>query len=337
MAAVKIHPAKKFPMLTYSVAIRTLGLSRESLMKTLQGIFRQTYAPKTVNIYIAEGYEIPDFRVGTERYIYVGKGMMSQRALNYEEIDSDIILMLDDDIYLDSDVAQRMVTEMETGSWDLIGIDIFANHKLSPKLKIKAFLTSLVRPHKRKKIAFRLHPSGAFSYISSPEPRVYLSDTCAGAIMMWRLDSFRSIRATDECWIDRFGFPYGEDALLSYKAKANGLKVGVDFRGGFTNLDAATSSERYKANPERFYIRSLLITMTWWRMLYKPEGNGKHGSIKALTAWATRSFLTLPSIIGASLASRSLQPLCLHIRGIRDGLSKSRKASLPPYIIKSRQ
>ncbi|MDE6572157.1 MAG: hypothetical protein K2L58_02860, partial [Duncaniella sp.] len=204
-------------MLTYSVAIRTLGLSRESLMKTLQGIFRQTYAPKTVNIYIAEGYAIPDFRVGTERYLYVGKGMMSQRALNYEEIDSDIILMLDDDIYLDSDVAQRMVTEMETGSWDLIGIDIFANHKLSPKLKIKAFLTSLVRPHKRKKIAFRLHPSGAFSYISSPEPRVYLSDTCAGAIMMWRLDSFRSIRATDECWIDRFGFPYGEDALLSYK------------------------------------------------------------------------------------------------------------------------
>lgn len=96
-------------MLTYSVAIRTLGLSRESLTKTLQGVFRQTYAPETVNIYIAEGYEIPDFRVGTERYIYVGKGMMSQRALDYEEIDSDIILMLDDDIYLDSDVAQRMV------------------------------------------------------------------------------------------------------------------------------------------------------------------------------------------------------------------------------------
>ncbi len=337
MAAVKIHPAKKFPMLTYSVAIRTLGLSRESLTKTLQGVFRQTYAPETVNIYIAEGYEIPDFRVGTERYIYVGKGMMSQRALDYEEIDSDIILMLDDDIYLDSDVAQRMVREMETGSWDLLGADIFACHNLPISLKAKTFLTSLVRPHHSTEIAFRLHPSGAFSYISSPSHTVYPSDTCGGPIMMWRLDSFRSIRATDECWIDRFGFSYGDDALLSYKAKANGLKVGVDFRGGFTNLDAATSSKRYKANPERFYIRSLLITMTWWRMLYKPEENGKHGSIKALTAWVTRSFLTFPSIIGASLASRSLQPLCLHIRGIRDGLSKSRKASLPPYIIKSRQ
>ena len=85
------------PKLTYSIAIRTLGTGGEKYRILLESITHQSLPPERVLVYIAEGYVIPDFRVGKEEYVVVPKGMARQRILPYDEISSDCILLLDDD------------------------------------------------------------------------------------------------------------------------------------------------------------------------------------------------------------------------------------------------
>ena len=87
-------------VLTYSIAIRTLGTSGDKFIKELRSIVSQTVQPEKVVVYIAEGYSRPEVTVGKEEYVWVKKGMMTQRALPYDEISSDCILMLDDDVRL---------------------------------------------------------------------------------------------------------------------------------------------------------------------------------------------------------------------------------------------
>ena len=53
-------------MLTYSVAIRTLGKNPEVLKRELESVLQQSLQPDKVVIYIAEGFERPSFQVREE-------------------------------------------------------------------------------------------------------------------------------------------------------------------------------------------------------------------------------------------------------------------------------
>lgn len=154
--------------------------------------------------------------------------------------------------------------------------------------------------------------------------------------MFWRTDSYKRIHANDERWIDSLGFSYGEDSLLSYKAAANGMKVGIDFGIDITNLDSRTDSNRYHNDPQRFYIRTKAIFITWWRMCYKPHGNNNRGSIKALLAGTFKFLWLLPVMLVTSAVTQSVKPFTFYLRGLRDGyhyVHSTEYTSLPPYII----
>ena len=99
-------------MLTYSIAIRTLGASGEVFREELLSITRQTIQPEWVLIYIAEGYSRPEYTIGREEYVWVKKGMVAQRILPYDEITSDVVFLLDDDVRLAPDSAERMLKAM---------------------------------------------------------------------------------------------------------------------------------------------------------------------------------------------------------------------------------
>ena len=92
---------------SYSIAIRTLGTAGEIFRRELESICAQTVPPERVLVYLAEGYTRPDFTVGREEYVWVKKGMMTQRVLQYDEVSSDCILFLDDDILLAPDSAEK--------------------------------------------------------------------------------------------------------------------------------------------------------------------------------------------------------------------------------------
>ena len=82
----------------YSVAIRTLGKSGIAYETLIRCLKSQTITPQNIIVYIAEGYDPPK-RVADEVWVYCKKGMASQRALPYNEISSEYILLCDDDLY----------------------------------------------------------------------------------------------------------------------------------------------------------------------------------------------------------------------------------------------
>ena len=62
---------------------------------------RRRLSPRQVTIvYIAENYPLPKETIGTERYVYVKKGMVAQRALPYDEVETEWMLFWDDDLLL---------------------------------------------------------------------------------------------------------------------------------------------------------------------------------------------------------------------------------------------
>lgn len=337
MDTLQIYKTQGKTIVTYSVAIRTLGLSPDSLRKVLQGVFSQTVMPEKVIIYIARGYAAPSWRVGYERYVYTDKGMMSQRALPYTELSSDYILMLDDDLVPAPDAAERLLTTAETEHTDLLGADVFQNHRLPAATRLLAAMTSLVTPHYGHDKAFRLRRDGAFSYIGRPQPQFYISDTCGGPLMLWRRESFLRLHAEEEKWIDTLGYAYGEDALLSYKAAANGMKTGIEFRAEVTNLDSRTSSDSYRNDSRRLYIRAKAMFITWWRMCYKPHGNHRRGASGALLGGVLKYLWLTPVMLAFSAVTFSTTPIRAYLRGLRDGYRYVRSdiyLSIPPYIFR---
>ena len=303
--------------MTYSVAIRTLGTSGEALRRELISLHRQSILPDKIIIYIAKGYSRPIFQIGIEQYVEVDKGMVSQRALPYNEIDSDYILLLDDDVELSVTSAEILLLQMKQNNADCIAADTFANHKMSIGSKLKAIISNFVFPRFNQKWAFKLHSNGSFSYINSPKKDIYQSQSAAGPASMWRKTALLSLHLEDEKWLDHLGFAYGDDDLEFYKLFINGGRLFVSFNSGIKNLDSKSSSSFFQQDNKKYYYRSYSNTTRWFRMHYEPKdyyleriGAKWNYGIKAI--WA--------GIIHAVIGVVSLKPniLVMYVRGIID-------------------
>ena len=314
---------------SYSIAIRTLGTAGDIYRQELESICLQTIQPERVVVYIAEGYPRPGFTVGNEEYVWIKKGMMAQRILPYVEIKSPCILMLDDDVLLAPDSAERMLKALSENEADCVGADVFQNHKMGFGKKVFAAITNMVFPHWSRKWAFKIHRNGSFSYNNCPSKSFYWSQSCGGPAMMWRKDVYDRIHLEDEKWLDSLGFAYGDDALETYKLYRNGGRLGVLYDAGIQNLDAGTSSAAFRKSPERIYVRTKTSFMIWWRSICR---NGKDTAWSRFLAAAAFGFKTIWLIPAMCVAGK----IGSYFRGLRDGWKAVHTAefqALPPYIL----
>ena len=150
-------------MFSYSVAIRTLGKAGEKYLTTLKSVASQTVPPTSINVYIPNGYDLPKETIGKEKYYRCNKGMIAQRALQYEEIKDEWILFLDDDMYLPQDIMERAQDFINSNSVDALSANVFLNHKASNKNKITAAFNS-VFPMKSNYWGFKVTRSGRYKY-----------------------------------------------------------------------------------------------------------------------------------------------------------------------------
>ncbi len=319
---------------TYSVAIRTLGKNAEVLKCELESIMRQTRQPEKVMVYIAEGYERSAFQIGKEEYVWVKKGMVAQRALEYREIDSDVILMLDDDVELAEDSAEKFLNAMVQYGADCVAADTFKNQKMNRKQKLMAWVTSWVYARKDDGWAFKQCRNGAFSYNSRPSGGFYLTETFAGPCWMVKKNVLRTVRLEDELWMDRMGFAYGDDAVESYKIFLNGFISGVLYDSGVKNLDAKTSSSVYHKSGKKFYTRSFGMFATWWRMIY----TSRDKRWLSVLAFGTKSAWLLCVHLAIGIVTLKLKVPIDYVRGMWDGwrfVHTKEFRAIPSYIIKN--
>ena len=305
-------------MLTYSIAIRTLGTAGEKFREELLSIAGQTVQPQRVIVYIAEGFPRPDFTVGIEEYVWVKKGMVTLRVLPYDEMESDVIFMLDDDVRLAPDSAERMLDALEKHEADCVGADTFKNQQLSVGGKIYAAVTNLVFPHQSDRWAFKVRRNGSFSYNNSPSRSFYWSQSCAGPASMWRKSVYSRLHLEDERWMDSLPFAYGDDMLEFYKLYKNGYRLGVLYDSGCEHLDGQSSSAGFRKSPQWMHTRAMASFVIWWRTMYQPANRSADRMLTALS-FVLKNCWLLMVMLAASVLHLTLRYPVSHVRGLLDG------------------
>lgn len=270
----------------YCVAIRTLGTAGDKYYQTLLSLKQQTIPPKKILVYIAEGYPLPKETIGIEQYVYVKKGMIAQRALPYKEVDTEYILLLDDDLYLAPDAVERMYNGMTNNSGDVMCANVFPNHEASFSEKLRWIFFVGTFPMKSNKWAFKIRKNGNYSYNNDPKNGIYESQSAAGPCSLWKLDVFKSVHFEDEAYFDKFRYPIGEDQLLFNKAYQRGWKVLVDYNLPVQHLDAGSGhvkavEERVIENKYRNPVSNLAqnVSAILWENLHPiiyPENLSDH-------------------------------------------------------------
>lgn len=276
---------------TYSVAIRTLGTAGERYLSTLKSIQSQTIQPQKIIVYIAEGYNVPKETIEVEQYIYVKKGMISQRALPYNEIETDYILFLDDDLYFPPDMVEKLYDSLHTFNADCISPNIYPNHNNTILRKIIYSWAAFTFPMKDKKWAFRVRNNASYSYNNNPQKEVYFSQTAAGACSLWKVSVYKNIHFEDEIFFDMFKYALGDDMLFYYKLYINGYKLLIHYNTGIVHLDARTGKN--SNIKERSVSAGKIDFIIWHRTCYNLTNNTVFKKILCILSFLAKVFSKL--------------------------------------------
>ena len=315
----------------YSVAIRTLGRAGEKYQRLLNSLMLQTIKPQRVVVYIAEGYDLPPQTIGIEQYVYVKKGMISQRALKYYEINTEYILFLDDDVELSVDSVERMYNALVETDSDVVAPDTFANNKMSNISKIMMLLSGRMIPrYHDKKWAYKVIRTAGFSYNNNPCRELYYSQTNAGPCFMCRKDVFLSINYEDELWMDAMPYAIGDDQAMFYKMYLHNYRILTIFNSGVVHLDAGTTLLSYDRQRTLVYSDIRFKLIFWHRFIYKLERNfwGRFLDICALMYMLLFTVLT-------SIVKLDMDFLKIKLSAINDAyefISSEKYKSIAPVV-----
>lgn len=257
----------------YSAVIRTLGKAGKAYQTTLDSLMQQTIKPSSVVVYIAEGYSIPNETIGIEKYVYVSKGMVAQRALQYDEVSTEYCLFLDDDVYLPADAVEKMYNEMVQHNAQVISPCTFENHKASFKSKLIRTLTGKeVCRFGDSKWGYKVLRTAGFSYNNNPTLPVYESQSNAGPCFFCRKEDFLKISFQDELWLDAAPYALPEDQVMYYKMYKKGLKVLTSFDTGIVHLDAGSTMGQNKERTLKLVYSEYRNKLIFWhRFIYLPD------------------------------------------------------------------
>lgn len=257
----------------YTAVIRTLGKAGEKYQTLLDSLVSQTIPPKAIIVYIAEGYPVPAETVGIERYVYVKKGMVAQRAFRYDEVDTDYMLFLDDDVYLAPDSVSVLYSQLVENKADVISPDVFDNASRPKYAGVMMTISGRMRPRKDDGVwGYKVMRTAGYSYNSNPVKPTYRSQTNAGPCFFCSKSAFLRTRFEEELWLDDCQYPLGEDQVMFYKMHLSGMKVLTSYNSGIKHLDAGNNRSVEK---EKILIYSdfRFKTIFWHRFILRPEKN----------------------------------------------------------------
>ena len=228
--------------LEYCAVIRTIGRAGRMYQRLLDSLASQTIPPKKILVYLAEGYDRPTETIGIEQIVRVSKGMVAQRALPYDEVDTEWMLMLDDDINIAPNGVERMFSEITRKKADVCAFDGFPHHTIPLAQKIvMAVLATSIPIYGRKDKGYTVNCIGTDSYNPSPRQQSAWSTTNSGNAILCRKTDFLAIHFEDDLWLDEAPYAIPEDKVMFFKMHLAGLKILTHYNSGFTHLDAATS------------------------------------------------------------------------------------------------
>lgn len=258
----------------YTAVIRTLGTAGEKYQQELDSLMAQTLPPDKIIVYIAEGYPVPKETCGKERYVYVKKGMAAQRALPYDEVKTEWILFLDDDVYLPPTAVETLFMAVEEYGADVVSPDIYPNSERSLVSELLMTISGRMRARRHDcKWGYRVMRTGGYSYNKVPGVGLLLSQTNAGACFLCRKQDFLNIDFENELWLDSNTYSIGDDQVMYYKMYMAGLKVMTHYGVDIKHLDAGNNlgnkDKEKRLVAADYYYRRIFFD----RFILRPEAN----------------------------------------------------------------
>lgn len=279
---MSIMGKKEYPK--YTAVIRTLGTAGEKYQTLLDSLIHQSIKPEKIVVYLAEGFARPKETVATEEIVYVKKGMVAQRALPYNEVETDWILFLDDDIKIDRDGVEILFEALISNNADVIAFDPFPHHRMSVKQKLIMTLlgTSIPRIGRRSR-GYTVNCFGSDVYNNNPK-EVGWSTTNAGAAFICRKRDFLNIHLEEDLWLDESPYAIPEDKVMFYKMHLSGLKILTHFIAPFTHLDASStvSEVNQTARGAKIAYSSARNNKIFYELYVKPNLSKKQRATRAL-------------------------------------------------------
>lgn len=271
----KVLNKRNYCMMEYTAVIRTLGKGGKNYQRLLDSLLGQSMRPAAIVVYIADGYPLPKETVGVEQHVRVRKGMVAQRALPYDEVKTEYVLFLDDDVYLPPRAVEVLYREMTEHGAQVISPCVFANHAVSVKDKIRS--TLLGREVCRlwgRHWGYKVLKTAGFSYNNHPCLPTYESQTNAGPCFFCRKQDFLSIHYEDEMWLDETYYAFPDDQVMFYKMYRSGLKMLTSFDSGIVHLDTSTTVADPEEKTERLIYSEYRNKLIFWhRFIFLPERN----------------------------------------------------------------
>lgn len=237
----------------YTAVVRTLGIAGEKYQTLLNSLNKQSHPPTAVLVYLAEGYQKPKETIGTEKIIIVPKGMVAQRALDYDEVLTEWILFLDDDMEIAFDGVERILRDTIANNADVCAIDGFPHHLLPRLVKIKmALLLSAIPRIGKPHMGYTVGIGDVEYYNNNPTSDYAWSTTNSGNAFICKKDDFKKVNFKEDIWLDEAPYAYPEDKVMFYKMHLAGLKILTHYTSGFIHLDAGTAMQGERATKMAF-------------------------------------------------------------------------------------
>lgn len=315
----------------YCACIRTLGKAGEKYQTLLDSLKHQTIQPKKILVYIPYGYDLPKETIGIEQYVRCEKGMVHQRSLPFDEVDTEWILFLDDDLYIPEDGIEKLFIGLEENQGDCISPDIFQvqNMPLAGKLMASLHFTF---PRYPDSWAFKLWQNGSYTYNNNPSKAVLQSQSAAGACFLLKKEVLLAIHFNDEQWMDEFRYPIGDDMMMAYKIHILGFRLLIHYDTSFVHLDAGGG--RINNPSERYLLTQTVWFVLWYRAFYKLKHSTWKSKIMAVVAYVLRELWSF--FLGAiprSIKYRNLDSVIYFFKKYKMGLDyvKSEEYRKIPY------
>ena len=318
----------KYP--EYTVVIRTLGKAGDKFEKEIRSLALQSVAPRKILAYIAEGYEIPRFE-GDDDVIWIrsSKGMVTQRSLDFKEVETEFVLFLDDDVQLPPTGAEKLLAAAVDYDADAVVANVFENNKGSLVWKFLAACGGSL-PSFSKRWGFRVRNSTYYSYCNNPGD-VMPAQSGAGPCSLVKMSAYRGIHFEDERWIELTSYALGDDLLFFNKMYRNGYKLIVHYTSGAVHLDARTTDKRDRKTQCR--NERMLHYIIWHRISYLTAKSGFSRFWRSMCFWSAESWCLSSDLIESLVKGRFYRipmRICGIIKGMRYVKSEEYK-SLPPF------
>lgn len=250
----------------YCAVIRTLGTAGVMFEIEINSLLAQFIPPEKIIAYIPDGYNIPIFPNSEKiEWIRSPKGMITQRSLPFDEVTTEWILFLDDDVYLAPDSVEKLFEGIAEYNGDAIS---FGNRK---KQTLKTIVVNLCyggRPHRSDIWATKVNKGGRYSYNINPPRNVMRSQSGYGPCGLVKKSVYKAIHFEEERWQeDVSGYCLGDDQLFYNKMYLMGYKVLVHYDSDIVHLNASVS---HKKNDRLVCKKSITqLSLVWHRSSYQ--------------------------------------------------------------------